>query len=320
MLFLRRKPINRRLGREYVLDVKLRSSQVRAVRMRRATMVLTALLGAAFGVFVIWLAGHWALNELLYDNPAFATRQIDMDTDGIIAADQLKSWAGIKRGDNLLALDLTRVKHNLESVPFIQTVSVERVLPHTLRIRVAEREPIAQIEIQRTRSGGGFETLVFNIDPDGAIMPPLDPKWRAPGAAPQNDQSPLIVGSKVVDARPGQLLQTPQVKAALDLILAFDRSSMAGFVDLKRIDASSPGVLTAIVSDGSEVTFGYGDFEQQLRRWYEIQQQGRIISKAIWTLDLAVSNNIPAKWLEASLVPAPTPKTPKPLRPKKKHV
>jgi len=320
MFFFRRKPTNRRLGREYVLDVKLRSSQVRAVRMRRATMVVSVLLGAAFGAFIIWRAGHWALDELLYDNPAFATRQLDMETDGVISNDQLKTWAGVKRGDNLLALDLARVKRNLESVPFIQTVSVERVLPHTLRIRVGEREPIAQIEVQRTRSGSGFETLVFNIDPDGAIMPPLDPKWRAPGAPQPNDQSPLIVGAKVVDARPGQVLQMPQVKSSLDLILAFDRSSIAGFVDLRRIDASSPGVLTATVSDGSEVTFGCGDFEQQLRRWFEIQQQGRIISKALWTLDLAVSNNIPAKWLEASLVPTPAPKTPKPLRQKKKHV
>jgi cell division septal protein FtsQ len=319
-MFFHRKPANRRLGREYVLDVKLRSSQVRAVRMRRTTIAISVMLGAAFGAFMIWRAGHWALDELLYENAAFATRQIDMETDGVISTEQLKTWAGVKRSDNLLALDLARVKHNLESVPFIQTVSVERVLPHTLRIRVAEREPIAQIEVQRTRSGGGFETLIFNIDPDGAIMPPLDPKWRVQAASQPADQGPLIIGAKVVDARPGQLLQAPQVKSAIDLILAFDRSPMAASLDFRRIDASCPGVLTATVSDGSEITFGCGDFEQQLRRWFEIQQQGRIISKALWTVDLAVSNNIPVKWLEASLVPVPTPKTPKPLRPKKKHV
>src|SRR3954468_21915598 len=240
-MFFRRKPANRRLGREYVLDVKLRSSQVRAVRMRRATIAVSVLLGVAFGAFILWRAGHWTLDELLYENPAFATRQIEMETDGVISIEQLKTWAGAKRGDNLLALDLARVKRNLESVPFIQTVSVERVLPHILRIRVTEREPIAQIEIQRTRSGGGLETLVFNIDSDGAIMPPLDPKWRAPGVPQPSEQSALIVGAKVVDARPGQILQMPQVKAALDLVLTFERSTMAALVDIRRIDASSPG-------------------------------------------------------------------------------
>ena len=76
MFFFRRKPMNRRLGREYVLDVKLRSSQVRAVRVRRATMAVSVLLGVALGAFVLWRAGHWGLDEMLYENPAFATRQI----------------------------------------------------------------------------------------------------------------------------------------------------------------------------------------------------------------------------------------------------
>ncbi len=319
-MFFHRKPQNRRLGREYVLDVKLRSSQVRATRRRRLTVAGSVLLIVSLGAFLLWRAGQWALDQFLYANPAFATRQIDLETDGIIGREQLKNWAGVKAGDNLLALDLTRVKRNLENVPFIHSVSVERVLPHTLRIRVGEREPIAQIEVVRSRSGGGAEQLIFNIDAEGALMPLLDPKFRAPGVSPPSDQLPLITGAKVIDSRPGQCLQMPQVKAALDLVIAFDRSSMASLVDIKKIDASSPGVLTASVSDGSEITFGANNFEQQLRRWYQIQQKGQEISKALWTLDLAVSNNIPAKWLEASLVPPVTPKTPKPPRLKKKHV
>jgi hypothetical protein len=44
------------------------------------------------------------------------------------------------------------------------------------------------------------------------------------------------------------------------------------------------------------------------------------MSKAIGTLDLAVTNNIPARWLEASAVPPAAPKSAKLLRLKKKHV
>ena len=56
------------------------------------------------------------------------------------SADQLRRWAGVKPGENLFALDLARVKRDLEMVPLIDSVSVERVLPRTLRIRVTERE------------------------------------------------------------------------------------------------------------------------------------------------------------------------------------
>ena len=51
-----------------------------------------------------------------------------------------------------------------------------------------------------------------------------------------------------------------------------------------------------------------------------IFDMGQRLSKAIATLDLAVNNHIPARWLEASAVPQATPKAPKPLRYRKKHV
>jgi hypothetical protein len=42
--------------------------------------------------------------------------------------------------------------------------------------------------------------------------------------------------------------------------------------------------------------------------------------KAILSLDLSISNNIPALWLEASQVPPGNPKNVKTLRAKKKNV
>jgi hypothetical protein len=320
-MFFHRKPKNRRLGREYVLDVKLRSSQVRAARTRFLTIAGSVLLGMALGVFLLWQIGNWALDQFLYQNPAFATRQIDLETDGVIVTDQFKIWAGVKRGDNLLALDLSKVKRNLESVPFVQSVSVERVLPHTLRIRVSEREPIAQITVSRSRSGGGTEQLVFNVDAQGALMPPLEAKLLRAGAPPQPvDQLPMIVGPMVLDVRPGQRVQNLQVQAALELVLSFDRSPMAALVELKKIDASSSEVLIATTGQGSEITFGLIGLEQQLRRWHEIHETGLTVNRAVRSLDLAVSNNIPALWVEASILPPVTPRIPKILRLKKKHV
>ena len=95
---------------------------------------------------------------------------------------------------------------------------------------------------------------------------------------------------------------------------------MAGLVDLKRVDISSPQVLVVTTGQGSEVTFGLADYEQQLCRWHDIYQKAQKYGKAIAALDLAIGNNIPARWLEASSLPPSTPKSPKPPRLKKKHV
>src|SRR6187455_3666578 len=144
-MWLGRKPKNRRLDRGHVLDVKLRSDQVRASRVRLGALTFGVLFGTVFGFYVLWLAGAWALDKLVYENQAFAIQQIDVQTDGVISTDQLRRWAGVKADENLLALDLARVKRDLELVPLISSVSVERVLPRTLRIRVTEREGVAQV-------------------------------------------------------------------------------------------------------------------------------------------------------------------------------
>ena len=74
-MWLRRKKVNRRLGRVHVLDVKLRSDQVRQARVRWGVLAFGVMLGTGFGLYVLWRAGDWALNQLVYQNPAFAIQR-----------------------------------------------------------------------------------------------------------------------------------------------------------------------------------------------------------------------------------------------------
>jgi cell division septal protein FtsQ len=319
-MWFKRKPKNRRLGRDQVLDVKLRSSQVRAARTRLGAIVLGAAFAAIFGLYLAYRTSDWVLNRLVYENKAFAIQELDVQTDGVISLDELRRWSGVKPGANLLALDLARVKRDLELVPLIQAVSIERILPRTLRIRITEREPIAQINVPRLRQGGGVDLAVYQLDADGYVMVPLEPRQRATPLNQPGDALPTVCGVNSSELQPGRRIGAPQVQAALRLILAFEQSPMAGLVDLRRVDVSSSEALVVTTGQGSEVTFGLTDLDQQLRRWHDIFDLGQTMSKAIGTLDLAVTNNIPARWLEASAVPPSTPKSIKTLRLRKKHV
>jgi len=317
-MWFKRKSKNRRLGREFVLDVRLRSSQLRAARGRMAAIALGVVFATVFGVFLLWRAGEWTLDRLVYENRAFAVESIDIQTDGVIAVEQLRRWAGLRLGQNLLALDLARVKRDLELVSLVRSVSVERVLPHTLRIRVTEREPLAQINVARPKPGGGVEMGAYQLDEDGYVMLPIDSRQRAT-APPEPEQTlPVIAVSNALDIQPGRTNDTRQIQAAIQFLLAFERSSMAGLVEVKRIDTASPEVIIVTTADGSDVTFGLSDFDQPLRRWQRIFTEGQKTNRAIATLDLAVTNSIPARWLEASAVPPTTPKSPRTSR--KKHV
>jgi cell division septal protein FtsQ len=318
-MFFSRKQKNRRLGREYVLDVKLRSSQVKAARSRLSVMIGGIVMAVALGVFLVWRGGAWVLDRLVYENPTFALKHLDIQSDGVIAPQQLRSWAGIRGDENLLALDLASVKKSLEHIPYIQSVSIERILPRTLRIRVMEREPMAQIYAPRPR-GGLTPPVPFQLDAEGCIMPLLEPRQRAipPNAAAE--QLPLLSGAKINELQPGKFLDQPQIKAALKLVVAFERSQMAQFVDIKVIDVSSSDALVVTTGQRTEITFGMTDLDQQMRRWYAIYDMAQRTGKGINSLDLAVTNSIPMREVAASSLPPTPPKQPKPFRNKKRHV
>jgi cell division protein FtsQ len=318
-MWFRREQKNRRLHRMHVLNVKLRSDQVRATRLRLAVLTFSVTFGTVFGLYLLWRTGAWALDRFVYENSEFAIQHVEVKTDGVIAPDQLRRWSRVKLGENLIALDLTAVKRNLELVSTIGSVSVERVLPRTLKISVTEREPVAQVNIPRAGAAGGITVTVFQLDADGCVMQPLDPRLCVIPLAQVSNQLPVISGLNVVQLQPGHRVESPQVQAALELIGAFGHSTMAGLVDLRRIDVSAPGVVVVTTEQGGEITFGLDKLEQQLRRWREIYDLGQRMNKAVASLNLAVSNNVPVRWMEA--VAAPTaPRTVNPVHTRRKNV
>jgi hypothetical protein len=237
-----------------------------------------------------------------------------------ISAEQIRRWSGVKSGQNLLSLDLAQVKRDLELVPHLKSASVERILPRSLRIRVVERERLAQVYVPQPRRGGGYEMAVLYLDEEGCVMPPLEPRQRAVPLTQPLEQRPVIAGVNFAELYPGRRIECAQVKAALQLIGAFDRSPMVGLDNLQRVDMSSPDVLLVTTGQGSQVSLSTCDLDRQLRRWREIYDLGQRMQKNIASLDLAVSNNIPVRWAEVSLVPPTGAKSSNPSRSKKKNV
>jgi cell division protein FtsQ len=320
-MWFKHKPKNRRLHRTAVLEVKLRSDQVRATRVRLVLLSCLVLAGTVGGLYLLWRVGEVALDAFVYDNADFAIQQVDVQTTGEIAPDQLRRWAGVKPGANLIGLDLAAVKRNLELQPLIESVSVERVLPRTLKIRVTERQPIAQVNVPRADGADGVAVSVFQLAADGVVMLPLDPRMCVVPLEQVNSELPVITGMNAFQLRVGRRVELPVVQAALQLLVAFDQSPMAGLVDLRRVDVSGTGVLVVTTGQGGEITFGLDNLALQLRRWRQIYDLGVRQQKTIAVADLAVANNVPVRWTMASAAPAPVaPKSVKPFKNRKKNV
>lgn len=292
---------NKRRQRRNVLDVKMRSDQVRAIRTRGLAVMMGVLFGTVFTLYVLWRSGDWLLNRVVYENRAFTIRALDVATDGQIAVDQLRRWSGVHSGQNLMALDLARVKADLELVPNIHSVSVERLLPNTLRVRVTERRPVARVYLPRLLEGDELVVQTWLLDSEGAVMMPLEAKERQASADPAESDLPVLTGVSPTEIRLGRIVESSRVHAALRLLDAFNHSSMGTTVKLDRVDLSEPGVLVVRTDSGSQVTFGCEDFDEQLLRWGAIHRQSVRLNKTILTLDLAVRNNVPVRWLDADV-------------------
>ena len=160
------------------------------------------------------------------------------------------------------------------------------------------------------QEGGQFAHVPHLIDASGCVMTVPNRAMVADPSALQTDWLPALVGVNPVDLKPGRQVESAQVRAALKLLSHFERSSMFGRSDIRRVDVSGLEVLTATTSTGSEITFASNkEFDAQLRRWRAVQdvatQQGKVIS----TLDVSIAQNLPARWVEASSVPAPPAKS-----------
>jgi hypothetical protein len=129
-----------------------------------------------------------------------------------------------------------------------------------------------------------------------------------------------LVGVQAGDAQLGRPVDSPQIQAALKLVVEFDHSPMAGMVELQRIDVSEPEILRVTTTQGAAVTFSLNHFDAQFRRWRIIFDQYQKWGKAIATLDLSIDNNLPVRWIAAASLPPTLPHAVKPPRIKRKHV
>jgi hypothetical protein len=291
-------------------------------RVRMVFLAMVVALGTLVGLFLVWRGGEWALRELVFENQSFAVRRVQIEGEMMIPQAEILRWSGVRKGDNLLGLDLARVKRDLELVPLIRSAAVERMPPNTLRIRVMVREPLARV-LAPPAVGAGEEARIgsYFLDRDGFLFGWTSTEPWGYSFASAGRRLPIVRGIPGQELRPGRGIGLVGVKSALEWADGFKASPMAGLVDVRSIDISIPEALLVQTGEGSLITFGYGRTEQQFRRWWHVHELGRKQGKIIQSLDLSTTNNSPVTFLDAvGPAESPTGAPGVPTVPKKRHV
>ncbi len=199
-----RKKTKKRAKPHYVRTRKRKGADSSALARRAITLVLLLLVvgGVLFGI----KKGFDLIGRKLFSqNPRFEMQHLVISGEGKLKEDQIREFTELSEGMNLFEVKFKEVEKRLAGVPIVESVYLERKLPHTLIVKVKERMPVARISGLKSRK------YPFVVDRYGYVLPP-----RQSAAS-----LPLIKGLDT-ELRLGSQTGHPDVKTALEIIALCD--------------------------------------------------------------------------------------------------
>jgi cell division protein FtsQ len=109
-------------------------------RLKGILLVGASVLGGG-----VVLAGICAISLCLYNaavtSDFFLTRHVDVSGNVRLSRDMVLQYGGIAEGSNSLAVNIAKVERGLRETPWVEEVSVKRLLPDRFVIKLKERMP-----------------------------------------------------------------------------------------------------------------------------------------------------------------------------------
>ncbi len=183
------------------------------------------------------------LDDIIVEGRHFATRSDILDA------------MQVRRGMPILAIDRTAMLQRLENLPWLADVAVERRLPHTLYVRLYERQPLARWQ---------FQNRVQVIDLEGKPLPPAAPRDFA--------ELPLVVGEGAAEN-------------AIDLLVFLEI-----YPKVKQLMRAAVRVgdrrWDLILEPGITVKLPEGQEDEGLKRLADLIENQQILTRDVTGIDL----------------------------------
>jgi cell division protein FtsQ len=127
------------LRRQKPLEIKRRKFGKKAWKTYLRVMFGTAV--AAAGVGAAYLVGHFLLasQEMALIHP----EQIQVTQNHYVTPASVREMFRVDRGHSVLRIPLSDRRRQIETLPWVEQASVLRALPHTIKVEITERTPIA---------------------------------------------------------------------------------------------------------------------------------------------------------------------------------
>jgi cell division protein FtsQ len=269
-----RKKTKSKAKTHYVRSKKRKGADSGVIARRVVT--ITLLLLVVFIVFYTIYKGYeWIKGELFSNNPRFEIHHLVISCDGNLGEDYIREISGLQEGMNLFEFSFEEIEEKLTGVSRIESVYLERKLPHTLLVDVKERVPVAQI------TGARATKYPFLVDRYGFVLP-----HRRSAAA-----LPLIKG--IDQELPlGEQLKNKDVDTALEIIALCESTSyLRSYVRIESLDVKYSDFIDMRLEGGIRVRMPRYSIKPKLQNLATVikiaKGQGQDVKEVDLTLDSA---------------------------------
>ena len=237
---------------------------------------LWILIGAAV-ITVSVLAGRFALYSPQMQ--LIKSDQIDLTGNHIVGRESLVNIFYGDRGKSVLTIPLDKRRSQIEQIGWVESASVQRILPNRVRVEITERTPIAFVR-------NGNEIAL--IDSHGVILDrPGDMDMRFPIISGITDALPR-------DERERRMQTYQELVRDLNIING-DSSNQLSEVDLsnpKNVRIVMAGIPGVNATQAVNIKFGSGDFTSKYRMLVENFAQWQANAGCVHSVDLQFTRQI----------------------------
>ena len=209
---------------------------------------------------LFFFVGHRVYVYLLED-PFFRVREVEVEGNQKISRETILSLTELEEMPNLLTLRLKEVVKRLDSYPWIEQVEARKVFPNKIVIHIEERKPIAILQLEE----------LYYVDTRGVIFSPVggQDRYNYPFLTGLTRQA---LGKDPVEAK-------HLIKKALEFLRIVEKEKVFPSEEISEVHMEKTfGIQYFTKSEGVDVSMGWEDFEEKLRRlsiiWSDIRERG----------------------------------------------
>ena len=265
----------RYLRRQKPVDIRRRKLGGRGGVFFRRFLIFTAT-GA-----VIVTVGFYGARYVLYSPSMMLLKpdQIEVTGNHVISREAVLRQFAPDRNRSVVQIPLDRRRSQLEQLPWVESASVQRILPNRLHVELTERTPIAFV-----RNGSELGL----IDSHGVILDrPRDQELHFPIVSGVSEEVPREQREKRM-----QLYQ----EFMKDIDLVRGGSSQ----DVSEADLSNPQDLRVVMTGLTSVTdpqavaihFGSGDFSRKFKMLVDNFSQWQAHTGRVQSIDLQYTRQV----------------------------